>query len=251
LAAAARGGAVVAGDTKVLPRGEGGGLYLATTGVGLRPPGVELGMHRIRPGDVVAVSGPIGDHGIAVLLAREEFEIRGDVRSDCGHVIDLARAAMTLDGLLHARPDPRRPAGVAGKSRGTPVSRCACGKPMCPCGLSADGVRDARLRSLLRPAGSGGGVVAAEQAQTTWRRRALPEGAGAALIGAIEAGRASCWRRQSPVSAFSTTSKKTRCRGFAENSNTRARQAGRHVRTMKPLIRKSACACAHIRHAAP
>ncbi len=103
---------VVAGDTKVLPRGEGGGLYLATTGVGLRPAGVDLGMHLVQPGDRIVVSGPIGDHGISVMLAREDFEISGDVRSDCGNVIDLARAAMDFDGLRFMR-DPTR-AGLAG-----------------------------------------------------------------------------------------------------------------------------------------
>ena len=110
--AAAAGVQVVAGDTKVLPRGEGGGLYLATTGIGLRPAGTDLGMHRIQPGDCIVVSGPVGDHGIAVLLAREEFEISGDVRSDCGSVIDLAHSAMALDGLRFMR-DPTR-AGLAG-----------------------------------------------------------------------------------------------------------------------------------------
>ena len=85
LAAAARIADVriVAGDTKVVPRGQGGGLYFATTGVGLRAPGPSLGMENIRSGDVLLVSGPVGDHGIAVMLAREEFELRGDVRSDC------------------------------------------------------------------------------------------------------------------------------------------------------------------------
>lgn len=113
-AARAAGVQVVAGDTKVLPRGEGGGLYLATTGVGLRPPGVDLGMHRIGAGDHLLVSGPVGDHGIAVMLAREEFEIRGDVRSDCASVIDLAAAAMRCEGL-HFMRDPTR-AGLAGVS---------------------------------------------------------------------------------------------------------------------------------------
>ena len=114
LAAAAREAEVhvVAGDTKVLPRGEGGGLYLATTGVGLRPKGVNLGMHHIQPGDRIVVSGPVGDHGIAVLLAREDFEISGDVESDCGNVIELARVATEFDGLRFMR-DPTR-AGLAG-----------------------------------------------------------------------------------------------------------------------------------------
>jgi hydrogenase expression/formation protein HypE len=110
--AVAAGVQVVAGDTKVLPRGEGGGLYLATTGVGMRPPGTDLGMHRIQPGDRIMVSGPVGDHGIAVMLARETFEISGNVRSDCGSVIDLAQAAMEFDGLKFMR-DPTR-AGLAG-----------------------------------------------------------------------------------------------------------------------------------------
>ena len=64
---------VAAGDTKVLRRGEGGGLYLATTGIGIRRPGLQLGLDRIKEGDVVLVSGPVGDHGTAVLLAREDF----------------------------------------------------------------------------------------------------------------------------------------------------------------------------------
>ena len=114
LAAAARaaGVQVVAGDTKVLPRGEGGGLYLATTGVGLRPGGVDLGMHLVQTGDRIVVSGPVGDHGIAVMLAREDFEISGDLRADCGNVIDLAQAAMAFEGLRFMR-DPTR-AGLAG-----------------------------------------------------------------------------------------------------------------------------------------
>ena len=114
LAAAAKacGVQVVAGDTKVLPRGEGGGLYLATTGIGMRPQGCDLGMHRICPGDRVLVSGPVGDHGIAVMLAREDFDISGDVRSDNAPVIDLAEAAMRFDGLRFMR-DPTR-AGLAG-----------------------------------------------------------------------------------------------------------------------------------------
>lgn len=98
---------VVAGDTKVVPRGEGGGLYLATTGVGVRPEGVSLGMDLIRPGDAILVSGPVGDHGIAVMLAREDFEISGDVRSDCANVMPLTAAAVAVPGLRFMR-DPTR-----------------------------------------------------------------------------------------------------------------------------------------------
>jgi hydrogenase expression/formation protein HypE len=109
LAAAARhaGVAVVAGDTKVVPRGEGGGLYLATTGVGTRPAGCDYALERIQPGDCVLVSGPVGDHGICVLLARGDFEITGDVRSDCASVLPLTRAARAFDGVRFMR-DPTR-----------------------------------------------------------------------------------------------------------------------------------------------
>jgi len=97
---------VVAGDTKVLRRGEGGGLYLATTGVGIRG-SQTLGLDRIREGDALLVSGPVGDHGIAVLLAREAFGLHGDVLSDAASVLPLTRAALKVPGLRFMR-DPTR-----------------------------------------------------------------------------------------------------------------------------------------------
>jgi hydrogenase expression/formation protein HypE len=108
LAKAAReiGVSVVAGDTKVLRRGEGGGLYLATTGVGVRS-GPGIGMNLIQDGDAILVSGPVGDHGIAVMLAREEFGLRGDVRSDAASVLPLTQAALACPGLRFMR-DPTR-----------------------------------------------------------------------------------------------------------------------------------------------
>ena len=102
---------VSAGDTKVLRRGEGGGIYLATTGVGIRLPGVKPSMDRIRDGDVLLVSGPIGDHGTAVMLAREEFGLRGDLVSDAASVLPLTEPLLALDGLRFMR-DPTR-GGVA------------------------------------------------------------------------------------------------------------------------------------------
>lgn len=183
---------VVAGDTKVLPRGEGGGLYLATTGVGSRPRGIDLGMHRIEPGDALLVSGPVGDHGIAVMLARQDFEIRGDVRSDCGNVIELARRAMAFDGLRFMR-DPTR-AGLAG----------VCYEITRQAGLTLRlRESDVPIRDPVRMVcemlgydpyylaceGRCIAVVAAEQAQgllADWQ--SLPEGEGAAIIGAVEEG---------------------------------------------------------------
>ncbi len=113
LARAAResGVKVCAGDTKVLRRGEGGGLYLATTGVGVRLPGVRPAISQIKDGDIIIVSGTVGDHGTAVMLAREAFGLRGDVVSDAGPVMALTESLLGFDGLRFMR-DPTR-GGIA------------------------------------------------------------------------------------------------------------------------------------------
>jgi len=113
LARAAResGVRIAAGDTKVLRRGEGGGLYLATTGVGVRLPGVVPSLDRIEDSDVMIVSGPVGDHGTAVMLAREDFGLRGDLVSDAGPVMALTERLLGFDGLRFMR-DPTR-GGIA------------------------------------------------------------------------------------------------------------------------------------------
>ena len=113
LARAAResGVRITAGDTKVVRRGEGGGLYLATTGVGIRLPGVVPSLDRIEDGDVMIVSGPVGDHGTAVMLAREDFGLRGDLVSDAGPVMGLTESLLGFDGLRFMR-DPTR-GGIA------------------------------------------------------------------------------------------------------------------------------------------
>ena len=98
---------IVAGDTKVVPRGEGGGLYLATTGIGTRSKHLRLGLDRILSGDVIIVSGPVGDHGIAVMLAREQFGLRGELISDAANVLSLTKTLVQFSGLRFMR-DPTR-----------------------------------------------------------------------------------------------------------------------------------------------
>jgi hydrogenase expression/formation protein HypE len=109
LAEAARGCgvAVVAGDTKVVGRGDCDGIYLAATGVGFRPRGARFALDRVRAGDRILVSGPVGDHGAAVMLARQEFGLRGDLSSDAASVLPQAQALMTVAGLRFMR-DPTR-----------------------------------------------------------------------------------------------------------------------------------------------
>lgn len=113
LARAAReaGVKVTAGDTKVLKRGEGGGLYLATTGVGIRLPGVKPSILSVEQGDAIVISGSVGDHGTAVMLAREDFGLKGDLVSDAGPVMALTETLMGFEGLRFMR-DPTR-GGIA------------------------------------------------------------------------------------------------------------------------------------------
>jgi hydrogenase expression/formation protein HypE len=109
LASAARecGVAVVAGDTKVVGRGDCDGIYLAATGIGFKQRGVRFALDCVRAGDRILVSGPIGDHGAAVMLARQEFGLRGDLQSDAASVLPQAQALMTVAGLRFMR-DPTR-----------------------------------------------------------------------------------------------------------------------------------------------
>ena len=81
-AAAAAGVQVATGDTKVVERGKCDGMYLTTAGVGLTRPDAELAPERVRPGDKVLVSGPICDHGVAIMLARGGLDLEADLRSD-------------------------------------------------------------------------------------------------------------------------------------------------------------------------
>lgn len=98
MAAAARGAgvAIVTGDTKVVNRGAADGLYITTAGIGLIPPERQLGVGQVRAGDQVLVSGTLGDHGMAVMLARGDLELVADIRSDTaplGELVDVLFAA--------------------------------------------------------------------------------------------------------------------------------------------------------------
>lgn len=99
---------VVAGDTKVVGRGEADGLFICTAGVGTLPAGRLLSSASCRIGDRVLVSGPVGDHGTAVLAAREGFGIKGDLRSDCQPVVDLAHRLLEAAPRTRCMRDPTR-----------------------------------------------------------------------------------------------------------------------------------------------
>ncbi len=105
------GVAIVAGDTKVVPRGKGDRAFAVTSGLGVVPPGRNVGDHRVVPGDVVLVSGPIGDHGATVMGCRHQ--LGGDtLASDCAPLNSLIEAVLEVGVDVHAMHDPTR-GGVA------------------------------------------------------------------------------------------------------------------------------------------
>ena len=104
---------IVGGDTKVVEHGKADGMYITTTGIGAPLAGVELNPLSARPGDKVLLSGPIGDHGITILLARGDLEMEGDVRSDTRPVFPLVEALVrAAGGGIRWMRDPTR-GGVA------------------------------------------------------------------------------------------------------------------------------------------
>jgi hydrogenase expression/formation protein HypE len=96
------GVSIVTGDTKVVERGSGDGLFINTAGVGWRPKDRDYGAHRVRPGQALIVNGTLGDHSIAVMLSREGMDFESDVVSDCA----------PLNGLIEALIDAVGPGSI-------------------------------------------------------------------------------------------------------------------------------------------
>jgi hydrogenase expression/formation protein HypE len=111
-AAQAAGVALVAGDTKVVDKGHGDGVYINTSGIGLVPDGVEIGPHQARPGDVVILSGTIGDHGMAIMSVREGLQFETTIESDTAPLNGLVAAMLAASPHIHVLRDPTR-GGVA------------------------------------------------------------------------------------------------------------------------------------------
>ncbi len=108
-AARTAGVQIVTGDTKVVERGHGDGCYINTAGVGVLRPGISVGPHRAEPGDVILVSGTIGDHGMAIMSMREGLEFESQIRSDCAALNGLIRNVLDVAGTaVRAMRDPTR-----------------------------------------------------------------------------------------------------------------------------------------------
>jgi len=195
--AAADGGvAIVTGDTKVVARGQCDGLYLNTAGIGELMPGFDLGTDRIQEGDHVLVSGPLADHGMAVMAARENIQIRNGPSSDTGPVHRLVMAAREWAPHIRFMRDPTR-GGLAAVLNelveGRPVGLALREKDI-PFSDGARAVAELLGMDLLQVASEGRMAAvcdpaAADAILTAWR--GLPEGKGAARIGVVssDAGR--------------------------------------------------------------
>jgi len=113
MAAAAReaGVPVVTGDTKVVEKGKGDGVFISTTGVGIAPPGLCIDGRQAKAGDAILVSGTLGDHGVAVMSKRESLEFDTAIESDTAALHTLVQAmlqALPDPNLLHVLRDPTR-----------------------------------------------------------------------------------------------------------------------------------------------
>lgn len=187
-AAEAAGVQVVTGDTKVVERGRGDGLYINTAGIGLvKYPG--LGPDKLRPGDAVLISGTAGDHGAAVMLARDGL-MEGEIRSDCAALNGLAFALLDSGAQVRVLRDPTRGGvattlcefaesaklGIELDEAAIPVRRdvsAACAL------LGLDPLYCANEGKMLA-------VVAPEDAQAALAAlRSRPEGENAAIIGRV------------------------------------------------------------------
>ncbi len=107
-AARTAGVPVVTGDTKVVERGKGDGVFITTTAVGVLPEGLELGGNRARPGDVVLVSGSMGDHGVAIMSQRENLSFDAPIVSDTAALNGLIAAMLATGTDIRCLRDPTR-----------------------------------------------------------------------------------------------------------------------------------------------
>ena len=190
-AAGRAGVAIATGDTKVVERGKGDGVYVTTAGIGLVPAGVELGPSRVEVGDRVLVSGTLGDHGMAVMIARGELELETDLESDSAPVHELAADLLGLGSALRWMRDPTR-GGVAtalnelAQQAGVAIALEETALPLRPAVVGAceilgiDPLYVANEGKLIA-------VVAAEASdEAIALLRARPLGAEAAVVGAVQ-----------------------------------------------------------------
>jgi hydrogenase expression/formation protein HypE len=184
------GVAVVTGDTKVVARGQCDGMYVITSGIGELMDGFLLGAEQVRAGDRILVSGPLGDHGMAVLAARKNISIKNGPQSDTGPVHRLVQSVQSIAGHIRFMRDPTR-GGLAATLNelveGRPVG-VLLREELLPFSAGARAVAEMLGLDLLQVASEGRMVLvcdpqAAGLVLDAWR--AFPEGRLATEVGVV------------------------------------------------------------------
>jgi len=192
MAAASReaGVPVVTGDTKVVEKGKGDGVFITTTGVGVVPAGVRIAGDRARPGDRILVSGTIGDHGVAIMSLRENLSFETTIRSDTAALHGLVAAMVQAVPDIHCLRDPTR--GGLATTLNELAAQSACGMVIAEARVPVQPQVDAACEFLgldpLYVANEGKLVAicaAADAARLLEAMRAHPLGRDAALIGEV------------------------------------------------------------------
>lgn len=193
--AAKAGGRIVTGDTKVVERGKGDGVFVTTAGVGVIPAGRDIGTHRIKPGDVVIVNGPLGNHGAAILAARDNLALTVTVPSDCAGLGHLMAAVLDAAPSISAARDATR-GGIASalnELAGSAGVGVVIEEEALPLHPEVRGLCEILGLDPLYLANEGtlvAFVPEAEAEAALAAMRARPEGAGATIIGRAEAANA-------------------------------------------------------------
>jgi hydrogenase expression/formation protein HypE len=181
---------IVTGDTKVVPRGTADRLFINTTGVGVIPRGIEIGAARAAPGDCILVNGPIGNHGVAILAAREELALDVPVESDSRPLHGLVAA------LLAACPETRSLRDATRGGLGAVLNELAMASGTCmeleeariPVHEAVRGVSEILGLDPLYHANEGrlAAIVPGDRAEAALAAlRSHPAGAEAAIIGTV------------------------------------------------------------------
>ncbi len=195
---------IAGGDTKVVEHGKADSMYITTTGVGRLLAGVEISPQTVRPGDKVLLSGPIGDHGVTILLARGDLDLEAELRSDTRSVFPLVRELVREAGPgIRWMRDPTR--GGAATSLNELARDCALGiilfEEKIPVRDSVRGACELLGLDPLHIANEGQflAIVSPERADAALRAlRATPGGEEADMIGEV---------REEPESAVLVTTR--------------------------------------------
>jgi hydrogenase expression/formation protein HypE len=181
---------VVTGDTKVVEKGKGDGVFITTTGVGVVPEGVHIAGDRARPGDRILVSGTIGDHGVAIMSLRENLSFETTIRSDTAALHGLVAAMVAAVPALHCLRDPTR--GGLATTLNELASQSGCGmvisEALVPVRPQVDAACEFLGLDPMYVANEGKLVAicdAADAARLLEAMRAHPLGRDAAIIGEV------------------------------------------------------------------